>query len=35
MDDKQIQTLEQVKQFVASSQTIEFRGINKNVVATV
>ena len=30
MDDKQIQTLEQVKQFVASSQTIEFRGINKN-----
>ena len=30
MDDKQIQTLEQVKQFVASSQTIEFRGINTN-----
>jgi transposase InsO family protein len=28
MDDKQIQTLEQVKQFVASSQTIEFKGIN-------
>jgi Integrase core domain len=28
MDDKQIQTLEQVEQFVASSQTIEFRGIN-------
>jgi hypothetical protein len=30
MDDKQIQTLEQVKQFVASSQTIEFRGVNTN-----
>jgi len=30
MDDKQIQTLEQVKQFVDSSQTIEFRGINTN-----
>jgi hypothetical protein len=30
MDDKQIQTLEQVKQFVASSQTIEFRCINTN-----
>lgn len=28
MDDKEIQTLEQVKQFVASSQTIEFKGIN-------
>jgi hypothetical protein len=28
MDDKQIQTLEQVKQFVESSQTIEFKGIN-------
>ena len=28
MDDKQIQTLEQVEQFVASSQTIEFKGIN-------
>ena len=28
MDDKQIQTLEQVQQFVASSQTIEFKGIN-------
>ena len=28
MDDKQIQTLEQVKQFVVSSQTIEFKGIN-------
>jgi hypothetical protein len=26
MDDKQIQTLEQVQQFVASSQTIEFKG---------
>ena len=30
MDDKQIQTLEQVKQFVVSSQTTEFRGINTN-----
>jgi transposase InsO family protein len=28
MDDKQIQTLEQVQQFVASSQTIEFKGID-------
>jgi len=28
MDDKEIRTLEQVKQFVASSQTIEFKGIN-------
>ena len=28
MDDKQIQTLEQVQQFVASSRTIEFKGIN-------
>jgi hypothetical protein len=28
MDDKQIQTLEQVQQFVVSSQTIEFKGIN-------
>jgi len=26
MDDKQIQTLEQFQQFVASSQTIEFKG---------
>jgi transposase InsO family protein len=30
MDDKQIQTLEQVEQFVASSQTIEFKGVNTN-----
>lgn len=28
MDDKQIQTLEQIQQFVASSQTIEFKGID-------
>ena len=28
MDDKQIQTLEQVQQFVASRQTIEFKGID-------
>jgi transposase InsO family protein len=28
MNDKQIQTLEQVQQFVASSQTIEFKGID-------
>jgi transposase len=28
MDDKQLRTLEQVKQFVASSQGIEFNGIN-------
>ena len=28
MDDKQLRTLEQVKQFVDSSQGIEFRGIN-------
>jgi transposase InsO family protein len=30
MDDKQIQTLEQIKQFLDSSQTIEFKGINTN-----
>jgi hypothetical protein len=30
MDDKQIQTLKQVKQYMASSQTIEFRHINTN-----
>ena len=28
MDDKQLRTLEQVKQFVDSSQGIEFSGIN-------
>jgi hypothetical protein len=28
MDDKQIQTLEQVQQFVASSPGIEFSGLN-------
>ncbi len=28
MDDKQLQTLEEVEEFVASSQTIEFKGIN-------
>jgi len=28
MDDKQIQTLEQVQQFVDSSQGIEFSGLN-------
>ena len=28
MDDKQLRTLEQVKQFVASSQGIEFNGLN-------
>jgi hypothetical protein len=28
MDDKQVRTLEQVKQFVASSQGIEFNGLN-------
>ena len=28
MDDKQIQTLEQVQQFVESSQGIEFSGLN-------
>ena len=28
MDDKQIRTLEQVKHFIASSQGIEFNGLN-------
>ena len=28
MDDKELQTLEQVKQFVDSSQGIEFNGLN-------
>jgi len=28
MDDKQIQTLEQIKQFVESSQGIDFNGLN-------